>query len=215
MRFCQWELTGFFLIGIVGGGVQLGPLGTAATNRPIVAAPGDYDDVEIGGMIDRGNWSTRSKPAPVTLFPPQTPHAGRTRTRVTAVGSYRLTAWATGRPHQQEKFAMKFLKFTHWFSWAWFVAYFSTSFSTSILVWSLYMLHHNLYAVGRAIAQAVSCRLPTAAARVQTRVWSCRILWWTKVALRQVFSENFGFPCQSTFHLLLHNHLHSHPKLAQ
>jgi hypothetical protein len=33
-----------FLIGIVGGGVQLGPLGTAATNRPIVPAPGDYDD---------------------------------------------------------------------------------------------------------------------------------------------------------------------------
>jgi hypothetical protein len=26
------------------------------------------------------------------------------------------------------------------------------------------------------------------------------------VALGQVFSENFGFPCQSTFHLLLHNH---------
>jgi hypothetical protein len=37
----------------VGGGVQLGPLGTAATNRPIVPAPGDYDDGEIGGMIDR------------------------------------------------------------------------------------------------------------------------------------------------------------------
>jgi hypothetical protein len=29
-----------FLIGIVGGGVQLGPLGTAATNRPIVPASG-------------------------------------------------------------------------------------------------------------------------------------------------------------------------------
>jgi hypothetical protein len=29
---------------------------------------------------------------------------------------------------------------------------------------------------GRAIAQAVSGRLPTAAARVQTRVWSCGIL---------------------------------------
>jgi hypothetical protein len=29
---------------------------------------------------------------------------------------------------------------------------------------------------GRAIAQAVSRRLPTAAARVQTRVWSCEIL---------------------------------------
>jgi hypothetical protein len=30
--------------------------------------------------------------------------------------------------------------------------------------------------LGRAIAQAVSRRLPTAAARVQTRVWSCGIL---------------------------------------
>jgi hypothetical protein len=29
---------------IVGGGVQLGPLGTAATNRPLVPTPGDYDD---------------------------------------------------------------------------------------------------------------------------------------------------------------------------
>jgi hypothetical protein len=34
-------------------------------------------------------------------------------------------------------------------------------------------------------------------------------------ALGQVFSENFGFPCQSTFNLLLHNHLHYHPELAQ
>jgi hypothetical protein len=33
-----------FLIGIVRGGVQLGPLGTAATNRPNVQVPGDYDD---------------------------------------------------------------------------------------------------------------------------------------------------------------------------
>jgi hypothetical protein len=32
----------------IGGGVQLGPLGTAATNRPIVPAPGDYDDGEFG-----------------------------------------------------------------------------------------------------------------------------------------------------------------------
>jgi hypothetical protein len=36
----------FFLIGIVGGGVHLGPLGTAATNWPTVPAPGDYDDGE-------------------------------------------------------------------------------------------------------------------------------------------------------------------------
>jgi hypothetical protein len=68
---------------------------------------------------------------------------------------------------------------------------------------------------GRAIAQAVIRRLPTAAARVQIRVWSWGILWWTKVELGQVFSENFGFPCQSTFHLLLHNHLRYHPRLAQ
>jgi hypothetical protein len=51
----------------------LGPLGTAATNRPIVPAPGDYDDGQIGRMmIDRGNRSTRRKPAPVPLCPPQT-----------------------------------------------------------------------------------------------------------------------------------------------
>jgi hypothetical protein len=57
----------------MGGGVQLGPLGTAATNRPIVPAPGDYDDGEIGGMIGRGNWSTRRKPAPVPLLPTTNP----------------------------------------------------------------------------------------------------------------------------------------------
>jgi hypothetical protein len=63
-------------IGIVGCGVHLGPLTTAATNRSIVPAPGDYDDGEIGGMvIGRGNRSTRRKPAPVPLCPPQTPHA--------------------------------------------------------------------------------------------------------------------------------------------
>jgi hypothetical protein len=39
-----------------GGGVQLGPLGTAATDWPIVPAPGDYDDGDFGGMeIGRGN----------------------------------------------------------------------------------------------------------------------------------------------------------------
>jgi hypothetical protein len=37
------------------GGVQLGPLGTAATNRPILPAPGDYDDIEIGRVTGRGN----------------------------------------------------------------------------------------------------------------------------------------------------------------
>jgi hypothetical protein len=61
----------------VGGGVQLDPIGTAATNRPIVPTPGDYDG-EIGGMIGMENRSTRRKPAPMPLCPPQTPHADRT-----------------------------------------------------------------------------------------------------------------------------------------
>jgi hypothetical protein len=76
----------------VGGGVQLGPLGTAATNRPIVPTPVDFDDGEIGGIIGRGKRSTRRKPAPVLLCPPQIPHAARMRTRAAAVGSQRLTA---------------------------------------------------------------------------------------------------------------------------
>jgi hypothetical protein len=72
----SWQPLIIFLIGIVGGRVQLGPLGTATTNWPIVPAPGDYDDGEIGGMmIGRGNRSTGRKPAPVPLCPPQIPHA--------------------------------------------------------------------------------------------------------------------------------------------
>jgi hypothetical protein len=43
-------------------------------------------------MIGRGNRSTRRKPAPVLLCPPQTPHAARTRTQAAAVGSQQLTA---------------------------------------------------------------------------------------------------------------------------
>jgi hypothetical protein len=81
------------LIGIVEGWSPIGSTGTAATSRPIVPAPGDYDDGEIGGMmIGRGNRSTLRKPAPVPRCPPQTPHAARTRTRAAAVGSQRLTA---------------------------------------------------------------------------------------------------------------------------
>jgi hypothetical protein len=35
----------------MGGGVRLGPLGSAATYRPIVPAQDDYDDGEIGGIM--------------------------------------------------------------------------------------------------------------------------------------------------------------------
>jgi hypothetical protein len=79
------------------GGVEskLGPLGTAAIYCPIVPAPGDCEDGELfGGMkIGRGNQSTRKKPAPAPLCPPQIPlDQTLDRTRAAAVGSQRLTA---------------------------------------------------------------------------------------------------------------------------
>jgi hypothetical protein len=82
--------------------VRLSPLGTAATTgvlyQPQMIDEGDCG--EIGGMkICRGNRSTRRKPAPAPLCPPQIPHdQTRARTRAAAVGSLRLTAWATARP---------------------------------------------------------------------------------------------------------------------
>jgi hypothetical protein len=77
----------------VGGGIQLDPLGTAATDWPIVPAPCDYDDGEFGGMkIGKGNRSTRRKLAPAPLCPPKIPlDQTRDRTRPAAVGSQRLT----------------------------------------------------------------------------------------------------------------------------
>jgi hypothetical protein len=79
----------------MGGGVQLGPLGTAATNRRIVPAPGDYEDGEFGGiMIGRGNRSTLRKPTPVPLCPPQIPHAvlgGESGRRGGKLGNNRLS----------------------------------------------------------------------------------------------------------------------------
>jgi hypothetical protein len=83
------------------GGVRLSPLGTSVTNWPIVPAPDDDDECgAVGGMrIGRGNRSTRRKPAPVPLCPPQIPHhLTWARTRAAAVGSRRLTAYAMARP---------------------------------------------------------------------------------------------------------------------
>jgi hypothetical protein len=72
----------------------MGPLGTSATEWPIVPSPGDYDDGEFGGMkIGRENRSTRRKPAPAPLCPPQIPlDQTQARTRAAAVGSQRLIA---------------------------------------------------------------------------------------------------------------------------
>jgi hypothetical protein len=52
---------------------KLGPLGTSAPYWPIVPAPGDCEDGEFGGMNGRLNRSTRRKPAPAPLCPPQIP----------------------------------------------------------------------------------------------------------------------------------------------
>jgi hypothetical protein len=76
--------------------VRLSPLGTAATTgllyQPQMIDEGDCG--AIGGMkIGRGNRSTRRKPAPAPLWPPQIWHDhGRART-----GSQRLTVWAVVR----------------------------------------------------------------------------------------------------------------------
>jgi hypothetical protein len=61
-------------------------------------------------------------------------------------------------------------------------------------------------AKGRAVAQAVSCWLPTAAARVCVRAEQVGFVV-DKAAPGQFFSEYFGFPCQSFQQFLHHNHL--------
>jgi hypothetical protein len=65
---------------------------------------------------------------------------------------------------------------------------------------------------GRAIARAVSRCLPTSVARVRALVWQVGFVV-DKVALEHVFSDYFGFPCQSSFHQILHHH--SHPGQVQ
>jgi hypothetical protein len=84
--------------------MRLSSLGTSATNWPIVPALDDNEECgAIGEMrIGRGIWSTRRKPAPMPLCPPQIPHdMARDRTLEAAVGSRLLTAWAMAWPNKQ------------------------------------------------------------------------------------------------------------------
>jgi hypothetical protein len=73
----------------------LSPPGTAATSgllyQPQMIGEGDCG--AIGGMkIGRGNQSTRRKPAPVLLGPPQIPHdLTRAGIRAAAVGIQRVS----------------------------------------------------------------------------------------------------------------------------
>jgi hypothetical protein len=85
----------FIFYFIILSGVRLSPLGTAAITD-LLYHPQMIDDGDcgaIGGMkIGRENRSTRRKPAPGLLYPPQIPHdLTRARTRAAAVGSQRLT----------------------------------------------------------------------------------------------------------------------------
>jgi hypothetical protein len=86
---------------------KLGPLSTSATHWPIVPAPGDCEDGEFGEMSGRGNRSTRRKPAPTPLCPPQIPldHT-RNWTQAAAVGRQLLTASAMARPIDTLRFRL-------------------------------------------------------------------------------------------------------------
>jgi hypothetical protein len=89
-----------FIIRIEGGGVELSPLGTPASEWPIVLARGDFDDGEFGGMkIGRGNRKYSEKTCPSATLS-TTNHTCQTRARIqaAAVGNQRLTAWAMVRP---------------------------------------------------------------------------------------------------------------------
>jgi hypothetical protein len=87
LALTSYELVCLFLI------CPVGLLSTAATTgllyQPQMIGDGDCDCGEIGGIkIGRENRSTRRKPAPAPLYPPQIPRDyTRVRNRVAAVGS--------------------------------------------------------------------------------------------------------------------------------
>jgi hypothetical protein len=84
----------YFNFFIILSGVRLSLLGTADTTG-LLYQPQMIDDGDCGEIFEmkicRGNRSTRRKPAPPPLCPPQIPHdQTRARTRTAAVGSQRL-----------------------------------------------------------------------------------------------------------------------------
>jgi hypothetical protein len=63
----------FFFYLNIGGGVHTGSTRHCGHSWPIVPAPSDYEDGMNG--FGRGHGSTRRKPAPTPLCPPQIPLA--------------------------------------------------------------------------------------------------------------------------------------------
>jgi hypothetical protein len=96
----NWE----WIIIVILREVRPSPLGIAATIGLLYQHQMiDSDYGAVGGMkFGKGNRSTRRKPAPVPLCPPQFPHdLTSARTRAAEIGSQRLTAWAVAWPNWQ------------------------------------------------------------------------------------------------------------------
>jgi hypothetical protein len=85
------------------------------------------------------------------------------------------------------------------------------SYEPSSTLLPLLTVRMSKYVLGlgldRTIAQAVSRWLHTTAALVRSRVWSSGICGGQSGAGVGLL-EYFGFPCQSSFHQLLHNNPH-------
>jgi hypothetical protein len=79
----------YYLLFIILSGFRLSPRGTAATTGLLYQPQMiDVDCGAVGGMgIIRGNRSTRRKPAPVPLCPPQVPHDQTRAPSVTVPGT--------------------------------------------------------------------------------------------------------------------------------
>jgi hypothetical protein len=129
----------------------------------------------IGGMkIGRGNRSTRRKPAPGPLCPPQIPHGQtRARTQAAAVGSQRLTAWAMARPRAQSysRYSAEMHPTSDWMT--------SLSFRTVCSFYEKLSLSNNpteISSTGLSLAQLVAWIIfPRKACGIESTILSLRI----------------------------------------
>jgi hypothetical protein len=178
-------------------------LGTAATSGLLyITQMIDKDDCgAIGGMkIGRGNRSTRRKPAPAPLCPPQIPHdQTRTWARAAAVGSQRLTAWAMAWPLFMTLLVVTTITFTMRSSlpcWLFIlVGPLIAGFLVAVLIWFLCSPPDVVSLIGSFWSAFLSSfyllfwsRL---SALVQSGLLSSTVGWTRKHLLK-----GFHFPCQ-------------------